>query len=98
MFQKRKSFTLQEILLEIDKVRAKVQTQLARFPDFHALQTTLDGLDAYETAVHDQWPLSDQFQNKVTLGVFAARNLDEIDNGMLTRAISSLDAMMHGKV
>jgi hypothetical protein len=83
-----------EILIHINETQAATRAYLDRYPRNPQLTRLLGMLDEIETMVRRGWPLSPDERKRVAIGVYGARNLEELDAGALVSRLSRLDAAL----
>jgi hypothetical protein len=82
------------LLKSINDARALTRSYLTpRWASWHAqLRTMIELLDGVERRVRSSWPpLTSDAYADVRIGLYAIRNLEEIDNGQLSLPLCRLD-------
>jgi hypothetical protein len=81
-----------EILEEIDRVMLITAGYQKMFPDDPCLAWVIEELGRTRDMAIDNWPLTQAQKETIYIGVYGARNLDELDNSRLAIELSHLDA------
>ena len=81
-----------EMLRDIEDAKSLTIGYLKTYPGNSSLEWVSQELDRLSRLVQTSWPLSQVDRDTIYLGVYAARNLDELDNAKLAVKLSHIDA------
>lgn len=81
-----------EVLQEIEDARKLTIFYLKNEPRAKDLLWLYDELERLAGLVQSNWPLREVDKDTIGIGVFGARNLEELDNAKLAIRLSRLDA------
>jgi hypothetical protein len=86
--------TQKEIIRDVEETIIQTSAYLKQYPSDANLTWLFQELHRLEGIVKRQWPLTKQEQDGIFLAVFAARNLDELDDAKLAIRVTHLDAAL----
>ena len=84
--------TREEVLRDIEDAKTLTGEYLKTYTGDPSLAWVSGELNRLAALVQKTWPLSKADRDTIYLGVYAAKNLDELDNAKLAIKLSHIDA------